>query len=1001
MDIRVQRIINPCNTSIYDAVNMELLKSMTRYYPLSAAADVVWEKVKYVSIIGAERMLPADDGSCPDGGIGYPQRGCYIDGTGSWAMLAGADQNMIQNCLSRCADHLVHLYIGHTELTELCIPAAPCLCEMILIDNPQLSGIHGLDTMPSLQILCISSSLCDFPLDLTPLPRLRKLNLNSCAIKGIRLDRSQVEFGECSLIETKFTDMHFLQNWELLEQLTISGSALGMVPEEIRQLKHLYRMRLTDLVLKELPDWLPELGLTIGRGGTHSIDLSNTKVSGVDMSTFDRSQELIRQWFQKQKQEKADKPLNEIKVVFLGHGSTGKSLTVARLMDEDISPQQYEGKVTPGIAIQSRAYPLADGRQVSVHFWDFGGQDILHSMHRIFLTDRTLYIVMLNARNNNQDEQARYWLHNIQSFAPGCPVLLVLNQIDQNPNAYVNERSLRKKFPQLQQVVRLSALNFSKEEFYQSLTQTMLDQIAELECMKIIFPASWKKIMDQIRQMKDNYIRGTTFKQICEKYGVSSQEDCLELLEWFNDIGISFCCCHGSVHMRDYVVLKPEWITNAIYTIIWNKRNETVNGIVDRDEIYRMLTAESAPDDPRAARYALEDVDYILSITRQFRLSFPMDNMHEFIPMLCQAVSPPESETFPEEPDVIEFRMKYEYLPDNVIHRLMVDMRKDMVPGKVWLAGVFLQQRFNYIDALVKSEDNVLSIYIRAADSSHKAHSYLNTLRGALQLIHEEMELTPPEMFAAYREGDDVEYFPYDMLEGSRKNGQTSLYSCVFRRMIPIDTLLNGTDSLIIRKKKKLLLDIAQSCVQLQQLHFMMNAKENDRNDYLRDALRNKGYIVSDQTHVGIGGKGILAGSLDLQILHEDLSPWTNLEAMNLHSASGSQLQYWENHLDRLLDNYNFAGLPVLFLISYVNTAPDHFHTVCESYVEHIRRYQPPYAKLRYGSIAEEQIFAHRHAYFLAVRCIYDLSGTPITVYHYFVGFHSQDHEKTSEELSL
>ena len=51
-------------------------------------------------------------------------------------------------------------------------------------------------------------------------------------------------------------------------------------------------------------------------------------------------------------------------------------------------------------------------------------------MHRMFLTQNTLYVVVLNVREGNQEDRARYWLHNLKSFANGAPVLLVLNKAD-------------------------------------------------------------------------------------------------------------------------------------------------------------------------------------------------------------------------------------------------------------------------------------------------------------------------------------------------------------------------------------------------------------------------------------------------------------------------------------------------------------------------------------------------------------------------------------------
>ena len=144
-------------------------------------------------------------------------------------------------------------------------------------------------------------------------------------------------------------------------------------------------------------------------------------------------------------------------MVFLGDGGAGKSLIIDRLMHDGIISSDFDGESTPGICISSKEYAIGKDK-IKLHFWDFGGQAVMHSMHRLFLTNRTLYVVVTNARDNKANEQAWYWIRNIRSFANGAPVLLLVNQKDQNPSANVNEIGLRKEYPELKQVRIVSAL---------------------------------------------------------------------------------------------------------------------------------------------------------------------------------------------------------------------------------------------------------------------------------------------------------------------------------------------------------------------------------------------------------------------------------------------------------------------------------------------------------------------------------------------------------------
>ena len=69
------------------------------------------------------------------------------------------------------------------------------------------------------------------------------------------------------------------------------------------------------------------------------VHLRDTTVDGIDMSIFAQPHEMVVQWFQARKEKQAvipeqEAPLNEIKVVFLGDGESGKSLTIARLISQ-------------------------------------------------------------------------------------------------------------------------------------------------------------------------------------------------------------------------------------------------------------------------------------------------------------------------------------------------------------------------------------------------------------------------------------------------------------------------------------------------------------------------------------------------------------------------------------------------------------------------------------------------------------------------------------------
>src|SRR5205807_3970974 len=85
------------------------------------------------------------------------------------------------------------------------------------------------------------------------------------------------------------------------------------------------------------------------------------------------------------------RPLNEAKLILLGRGEVGKTALVNRLVHDKF----VATSMTHGIGITQWPIPVGKN-EVRMHVWDFGGQEIQHATHQFFLTERSLYLVVLN-----------------------------------------------------------------------------------------------------------------------------------------------------------------------------------------------------------------------------------------------------------------------------------------------------------------------------------------------------------------------------------------------------------------------------------------------------------------------------------------------------------------------------------------------------------------------------------------------------------------------------
>ncbi|MCI9217279.1 COR domain-containing protein [Lachnospiraceae bacterium 42-17] len=877
------------------------------------------------------------------------------------------------------------LNMRNNPINRLNVKANLLKLKYLDISNTKVQNIGFLHNFPKLVRVSIrGTSIKEIP----PLEDLTELEFLNCYKTPINILPALNKLKKLHYLNLGYTNISSLENILLpisLRSLVLEGTEIRVIPENIASFSNLRKLDLSNMRLDSLPASILDLELEfyLNKKGM-GIQLLDTNIADMDMSILEQPRLIIESWFHNkenvQGNEEEMNPLNEVKVIFLGDGGAGKSLSIQRLLKNGSLPKDFNGEATPGISILSHNY-IIESRNILIHFWDFGGQEIMHSMHRMFLTKRTLYVVFVNARDNTQDERARYWLHNIKSFAQGARVLLVINQIDQNPSASVNEPALMTLYPNITKVIRLSAQRFSQDEFNNSFQKELFSEVEKIPYINEPFLDSWNLLKNRLQYMKEYYINEYMFQEICEECGVEADKEVRSsLLEWFSDLGISFCYRDTSA-LSDYMILRPDWITNAIYIILFNGGCKANNGLIRHEDIHQLLKNPVKKDDWFKGvldfiSYSPVEIEYVLGVIRKFRLSYRLNDETEFIPMLCERNEKPIAKEMAESENALNYIIQYEYLPNNVLHRLMVEMRNDLQHEYVWMSGAVFYSKGMGLKALVKIEDNNIKIYVISANELYPPNVYLGFIRGVIRNINESLGLKTTEKIVYKKKGTSEE-FDYAYLLDSYQHGNKIIYSGKLKRNINILDILNQTDGEINFRRNKLVQDIKEICITMQANKLFYSKAENVRNTQVRDMLRSKGYYTSDQTLRGVSVSGKQAGELDLEIMETPQKPIAIFEALNLKSFSSSEQKYWRAHLNKLLDNYNPIGVPLAFLVSYVDCSKSNFKNFWLKYYEYIaHNYNSEYSIQRMEECIENT-FSIRSA-----ECVYDYGGMPITVQH-------------------
>ena len=202
------------------------------------------------------------------------------------------------------------------------------------------------------------------------------------------------------------------------------------------------------------------------------------------------------------------RPLNEAKLILVGRGGVGKTSIVRRLVDDRFDKEERK---TERICITHWPLFLNKTEEVRLHVWDFGGQEIMHATHQFFLTERSLYLLVLNGREGGEDADAEYWLKYIESFGGGSPVLVVLNKIKEHLFT-LNHRGLQQKHPAIRDFIETDCADRTGLD---KLRAAVEQETGHLEHLRDAFPSSWFAIKDRLAGMKRNYLSFDEYRKLC------------------------------------------------------------------------------------------------------------------------------------------------------------------------------------------------------------------------------------------------------------------------------------------------------------------------------------------------------------------------------------------------------------------------------------------------------------------------------------------------------
>ncbi|XAL98784.1 ADP-ribosylation factor-like protein [Phycisphaeraceae bacterium D3-23] len=477
-------------------------------------------------------------------------------------------------------------------------------------------------------------------------------------------------------------------------------------------------------------------------------------------------------------------PLNEAKLLVVGKEAVGKTSLVRYLIDG--TPRTTKHHATVGIdaheQIETEAW-TPEGCPVCLNVWDFAGQEMRYGTHRYFLSERCLYLVVLNDRERD-DRSVVEWLKTIRDRGGDSPVLVVINQSDRpdEPHHQLDEPRLKEEYPNIVGFLRTSVPLADQEEPWQvelrdALRRRLADEVTQnpalAETRRSVL-RTWIAVRDEVGQIaRDSSVLPTaTYERVCEKHGVVEEAEKDALLNTLHNLGVVVAYGlqrGGEIILSQITLLDPNWLTGAFYTLLVHPEVREAGGVLEREQLGALLDR---------TKYPAKWDNFILEMMQdeEVGLAFALRGQHKGRYLIPQALPTNQPELGAWAEDRLRFRVRYDLLPAGLISRFIGESHDYLCDAfKPWTAGAILD--IDGCRTLLRGtrEKAVIEVWVDGPAPGQK-RAALARLMHVLDTVHRLYPEAKPELCVPLPEQPDLDV-PYKHLKKlEEKKGLEEMY---------------------------------------------------------------------------------------------------------------------------------------------------------------------------------------------------------------------------------
>lgn len=486
-------------------------------------------------------------------------------------------------------------------------------------------------------------------------------------------------------------------------------------------------------------------------------------------------------------------PLNESKIQIIGAGGAGKSSLVKRLIDNEFNLGEEQ---TNGILIRKQGL-MINNEHITIRFWDFGGQEIMHGMHKFFLSRRSLYVIVIDARD--EDEQVEYWLDHVITFGGNSKAIVVVNKIDENPSFNLDERGLRHKYGDC--IDGFYRVSCKSSEGIENLQNRIHYMVAANEMTSQPFPRNWRALKDKLEELDSEYISYDRYQELCSSTNIVDFSEQETLLGFLDNIGVA-------LHFKDLqryntAVLNPEWLTTAVYRVLNSRLIADANGAFEAEDLEKYLNDPRYSTKLHHSRFPQNKYHFIADVMEAFQLCYRLPERGikgRTRYLIAELLPVQEPEISWESEGAVEIEVRYPGLiPPSIIPQVIVMLHPWVIQGMAWRSGTLLYHPVWEASAFIKFDKK--DRRIRIAANGQNSRQMLSFIRDTLGKLHGGYPDLRVEEWVPLEGGRG--YIKYSKLVKMEAAGEIEEFSEELGRKVKVSDLLNGVEASNRRLSKR------------------------------------------------------------------------------------------------------------------------------------------------------------------------------------------------------